>query len=205
MIYLLRHGETVWNREGRIQGQWDSPLTRTGIAQVEAMGRTLQREIGDPREWAIVASPLGRAWQSAAIVAEVLGLDPQGIEHQPCLAEMSFGAWQGKTYDEVDAAQPGIVAQREAELWSFRPPAGESYADLVARVTPWVGSLPGWVRLIVVCHGAIGRAVRGRYCDLAPEKIITLSHRQDEFYRLHDRGFEILRTGFKGRGDSDAL
>jgi probable phosphoglycerate mutase len=118
---------------------------------------------------------------------------------------MSFGAWQGKTYDEVDAAQPGVVAQREAELWSFRPPAGESYADLATRVTPWVSSLPDWAKLIVVCHGAIGRAVRGRYCDLAPEKIITLSHRQDEFYRLHDRGFEILRTGFKGRGDSDAL
>ena len=55
MIYLLRHGETLWNRDGRQQGQRDSPLTRGGIAQAEAMGRRLRDEIGDPR-------PMASAW-----------------------------------------------------------------------------------------------------------------------------------------------
>ena len=122
MIYLLRHGQTLWNREGRIQGHRDSPLTRTGIAQAEAMGRALNAEIGDPRPWAMVASPLGRAWQTAVIVAEVLGLDPRGIEHEACLAEMGFGAWEGRTYDEIDEAEPGILARRESDKWHFRPP-----------------------------------------------------------------------------------
>ena len=79
MIYLFRHGETLWNRERRLQGQLDSPLTLRGIAQVRRNAETLQREIGDPAGLAMLASPLGRAWQSAVIVAETLGLDPRGV------------------------------------------------------------------------------------------------------------------------------
>ena len=203
MIYLLRHGETVWNREGRNQGQLDSPLTRTGIAQVEAMGRTLRAEIPDVRRWAIIASPLGRAWQSAAIVAGVLGLDPSEIEHEPRLMEFSFGDWQGRTFDEIDAAEPGAVARRKDDLWHFRPPGGESYADLSARVAPWVSTLKDWAKLIVVCHGGTGRAVRGRYAGLTPAQVLALSHRQDELYRLNDGGFEVLETGY-GDGETGA-
>ncbi len=198
MIYLLRHGETLWNREGRNQGQLDSPLTRNGIAQVEAMGRRLLDEIGDPRPWAIVASPLGRAWQSAAIVAEILGLDPRAIAHDARLAEIRFGAWEGRTYDEIDADQPGILAQREAELWRFRPPGGESYADLSDRVAPWLSSIPKWAKLIVVCHGGTGRVLRGLFAKLPPETAATLKNTQDELYRLHDGRFEVLKTGFNG-------
>lgn len=198
MIYLLRHGETVWNREGRIQGQRDSPLTRVGIAQAEAMARRLKAEIGDSPPWAIVASPLGRAWQSAAIVAEILGLAPEAIAREPRLAEMAFGAWEGRTYDEIEAAEPGTLARREGDLWRFRPPGGESYADVSARIAPWLAGIPDGATLIVVCHGGTGRALRGRYARLPPAAAIALSHRQDEFYRLRDGRFEVLRTGFDG-------
>lgn len=205
MIYLLRHGETVWNREGRIQGQHDSPLTCAGIAQAEAMGATLREEIGDPRRWAIIASPLGRAWQSAVIVAEGLGLDPRAIAFEPRLMEVSFGAWEGQTYDEIDVAEPGVVARRERDLWNFRPPGGESYADLSARTAPWLSALEDWARLIVVCHGGTGRVLRGHAVMLAPETIVALSHRQDELYRLHGGRFEILKTGFEGAATGATL
>ncbi len=195
MIYLLRHGETVWNREGRIQGRRDSPLTRAGIAQAEAMGRTLRGEIGgDPRAWAIVASPLGRAWQSAAIVAEILGLAPEAIAREPRLAEMGFGAWEGLTYQEVEAAEPGAVARRARDQWQFRPPGGESYADLSARVAPWVAALEDRAKLIAVCHGGTGRALRQRYAGLSRDAALELSIDQNEIYRLHDAKIEIMKT-----------
>lgn len=200
MIYLLRHGQTVWNREGRNQGQLDSPLTRRGIAQVEAMGRRLRAEIGDPRPWAVVASPLGRAWQSAAIVSEVLDLDPHAIEHDARLAEIGFGAWEGRSFEQIEAEKPGVLTERAADKWRFRPPGGESYADLSARAGAWLSTVPDGAKLIVVCHGGTGRALRGYYAQLSNEVTMHLDNPQDELYRLHDGQVEVLKTGFKDTG-----
>ena len=194
MIYLLRHGETVWNREGRIQGHRDSPLTRTGIAQAEAMGQRLRREIDDIRPWAIIASPLGRAWQTAAIVAESLGLAPEGVAHEPRLAEMSFGAWEGLTYREIEDTDVGAWARRDADHWNFRPPGGESYGDLAQRVAAWLTPVPERAQLIVVCHGGTGRAVRHGYAKLSIETTLELSIDQNEFYRLNDGRIDVLKT-----------
>ncbi len=200
MIYLLRHGETLWNRDGRQQGQRDSPLTRRGISQAEAMGRRLRDEIEDPRPWAVVASPLGRAWQSAAIVSEVLGLDPRAIALDARLAEMRFGAWEGRSFDRIDADQPGILARRAADKWQFRPPGGESYADLSDRVASWLSPIPAWAKFIVVCHGGTGRVLRGRFANLPPEATASLENPQDELYRLHDGRIEVLKTSFAATG-----
>ncbi len=196
MIYLLRHGETVWNREGWNQGHRDSPLTRRGIAQAEAMGRCLLGEIEEPRPWAIVASPLGRAWQSAAIVSEVLGLEPHAITHETRLMEIEFGEWEGRGFDQIEADRPGILAQRAADKWRFRPPGGESYADLNARVASWLSPVSAWAKLIVVCHGGTGRILRGCFAQLSREVTMNLDNPQDELYRLHDGRFEVLKTGF---------
>jgi len=202
MIYLLRHGETVWNREGWNQGHRDSPLTRRGIAQVEAMGRCLLGEIEDPRAWAIVASPLGRAWQSATIVSEILGLAPHAIAQEARLKEICFGAWEGRSFEQIEADQPGILTQRAAGKWRFRSPGGESYADLSGRVAEWLSPIPAWAKLIVVCHGGTGRILRGCYAKLPPEVAMRLDNPQDELYRLHDGRIEVLKTGFKDTGVS---
>ena len=85
MIYLVRHGETTWNRVGRRQGHNDSPLTELGIEQARAAGRVLQRAIADIHNVCIETSPLGRARQTALIVGEILGLDPNAILVAPLL------------------------------------------------------------------------------------------------------------------------
>src|SRR3546814_12032313 len=79
IIYLLRHGETTWNRAGRLQGQLDAPLTRLGLVQIDAVGRALAGLLNGSR-FRLVASPLGRPRQSAAIVAEHTGVDYEAIE-----------------------------------------------------------------------------------------------------------------------------
>ena len=72
IIYLIRHGETTWNREGRVQGHLDSPLTERGIAQAKAAGRTL-RPLLNGENFLLLTSPLGRARQTAALVLRQLG------------------------------------------------------------------------------------------------------------------------------------
>ena len=71
MIYLLRHGQTEFNAQGRLQGHVDSNLTEKGVNQARAMGRALSRLIDDPTEWRIAVSPLGRAQATAGLVADV--------------------------------------------------------------------------------------------------------------------------------------
>lgn len=194
VIYLLRHGETVWNREGRLQGQRDSPLTLKGIGQARAMGLRLAEALEEPRRFTIVASPLGRAWQTATIVSETLGLDPLLIAFDERLMEAKFGAWERLTVDELEAAEPGAWARREADKWRFRVPGGESYAMVAERVTDWLGDVPAAAHWIVVCHGLLGRVLRGLYAGMAVDEIPRLEEPQDALYRLAGGQVERLEA-----------
>ena len=136
VLYLLRHGLTVWNRAGRHQGQKDSPLTIQGIAQAEAMGRRLAAEVGPAASIAFFARPLGRCRQSAAIVADVFGFDPEAIDHDDRLKEITFGRWDGQTHDEIKAVDRAAWTARRADRWAYVPAGGESYAMVAGRVAP---------------------------------------------------------------------
>ena len=95
-FFLVRHGETTWNKEKRWQGQADVPLSEVGVEQVRSLARQLQTEgnhIG-----AVVTSPLSRAYQTADILAGALSLEPRPA---PLWREMNIGAWSGLTTEEV--------------------------------------------------------------------------------------------------------
>jgi probable phosphoglycerate mutase len=185
MIYLLRHGETLWNVAGRLQGQGDSPLTWRGLQQARALGECLGREIDDLDGFRLLSSPLGRAWQTAVIVAEVLGWDPQRIALDARLKERDYGRWAGLTYAQVRERYPEDWARRQDTPWDYRVPGGESSADVAARARGWLESLPHEPRLIVVCHGQFGRVLRGLYLGLPREEIYRLEEPQDALFRLH--------------------
>ena len=138
MIYLLRHGETIWNVERRLQGQRDSPLTLRGIAQARAVAALLGKLIKDPSDFTVVSSPLARTWQTAAIVCEGLGLAPAAIRFDDRLKEHDFGAWEGLLWQEVEQAFPDLWVAREADKWNHRVPGGESYAKVAARIGAWL-------------------------------------------------------------------
>ena len=91
----MRHGETVWNAEQRLQGRQDTPLTAKGVAQAQAFGRALATELPDPHACRLIASPLGRAWQTAVLAVTGMGRNPSDIELEPRLVEHAFGAWEG--------------------------------------------------------------------------------------------------------------
>ena len=192
MIYLLRHGQTVWNAERRIQGRLDSPLTPLGIAQAKALGLLLARELPKPADFRIVASPQGRAWQTAVIVAGELGLPVSGIAHDERLMEQEGGRWQGRHKAELEAEEPELWQSYHADKWHRQLPGGESYGDVSARIAGWLDEVAESDRVIAVCHGVVSRVMRGLYGDLPRQVMLDLSERQDQLYRLSGGSVETL-------------
>ncbi|MEQ9332315.1 histidine phosphatase family protein [Thalassobaculum sp.] len=184
-IYLLRHGETTWNRSGRLQGQLDAPLTRLGLAQVDAAGRALAGFINGTG-FRMVASPLGRTRQSAAVVAEHLGVDYEAIAWDDRLKEITLGDFDGVPgWHAIDRAHPEEAARRNADPWNYRYPNGESSQDVQDRVRPFLAEChaAGGVH-VVVAHGVVNKVMRGLYLGLTREQTFALDRPQDAFHRL---------------------
>ena len=184
MIYLLRHGETLWNVEGRLQGQRNSPLTLRGIAQARAVASLLHNHLDEPSTFDFVASPLARAWQTAVIVCQTLGLDCRKIRLEPRLAEHHYGLWEGLTWQEIEIRFSDLWAQRQADKWAFQVPGGESYALVALRVRQWLDEQSRDAKLVVVGHGLAGRVLRGLYAGLPQEKIMEMPEPHGRLHRL---------------------
>lgn len=183
-IWLVRHGETEWNVEGRRQGRMDSPLTPRGVEQARAAGRELRRLLGERPDVAIESSPLGRARVTAEIVCRELGLPESRIVVQPLLAELHQGAWEGLTPPEIDARLPGARAERERDKWSYAFAGGESYADVFERARAWLDALEPGTATIAVTHEMLSRTLQGVYAGYGREAMLALSHPHGRILRL---------------------
>ncbi len=161
-LIFVRHGETAFNAENRLQGQRDIPLDARGREQATALGRTLSLRIGDEIDrldaaGSFVSSPLQRARETMELARSAMGLAPERYRLDPRLKELSFGRWEGLTWPEVKARDRKGLAQRRAEKWGFAPPGGESYATLATRVGAWLETLAA--DAFVVSHGGVARAL----------------------------------------------
>ncbi len=194
MIYLVRHGQTEFNRERRIQGHVDSPLTELGVRQAKAVGRLLRDLIRDPTGWRIVSSPLGRARTTAEIVAARLGDPPVEIDSR--LKEMSWGPYDGRLRSELETENPDTFGKTG---WAFDAGSGESYDDVAARVGDWLAGLPPEPerRIIAVSHGISGRVLRGLYANLGRDGAGLQDVPQDAIF--------LLQNGCVGRIDCGPL
>lgn len=118
-LYLLRHGQTEWNIEGKIQGKTDIPLNETGLRQARCLAEGMrEREIS-----AVYSSPLLRAAQTAEILAEEKGLS---VSVLPELREVDFGLWEGRSWTEVDAEFHEDFRRWEENPAEYMPTGGES-------------------------------------------------------------------------------
>ncbi|MGB9365212.1 MAG: histidine phosphatase family protein [Xanthobacteraceae bacterium] len=158
LLYYIRHGETDWNAESRLQRQRDIPINANGRAQARQCGEILSdliaREDGD---FDFVSSPLSRARETMEIARTPLGLDPRAYRVDERLKEISFGEWEGFTLDELRRASPDAIAARERDKWTFTPPTAESYATMSVRMREWYHSLGQ--NTIAVAHGGTLRGL----------------------------------------------
>ena len=160
-IYYIRHGETDWNVEGRLQGQQEIALNARGRAQGAHCGEILHdlfaRQSRDPAALDYVSSPLGRARETMELARPALGLKPGGYRLEPRLIEISFGQWEGFTIPELRQRDPEGVDAREHDKWHFQPPGGESYEKMSARVRDWYQGLRA--DTVVTAHGGTARGL----------------------------------------------
>lgn len=133
MLILLRHGESEANAKGLLVGRDDPPLTVRGKKQAEAAARQLLSEQHDLTHAVVYTSPLGRARDTAAVLLRALALDPGALRVDERLIELDYGAFDGLAPSAVDDA---AWAAWRADP-SYRPPGGESLAELFARVEGW--------------------------------------------------------------------
>lgn len=135
-LIVVRHGETLFNAQGRFTGQLDVPLSAQGEQQAEALGLRLSTVKLD----AIVASDLQRARATALAIARHHELS---VEVDGDLREIAFGSWEGATYAEVLAREEALVQRWQADPTVFPPPGGETVTQLHERV---VRALERWRR-----------------------------------------------------------
>ena len=149
LLAMLRHGQTQWSHERRIQGRTDIPLNDAGRAALA--GRRLPDEFGALQ---VVSSPLKRCVGTA----QALGL--RDVQLEPRLVEMYWGAWEGRSLSELRAEHGDAMAENEARGLDFRPPGGESPRQVLARVTDWLAEIAAARRpTLAVCHRGVIRVV----------------------------------------------
>lgn len=199
-VLLLRHGETDWNRAGRLQGRGDSPLTARGIAQARALARAV-RALGARR---VLASPLGRARATAERIAVAAGCP---LLLRDALAEMDFGVCTGLTLDEVRLRHPGLLETRAGDRWSHRWPGGESYADVLERVRTGIAAdlpLPTDGPTAVVAHQSVNRALLRWLSGATPAEVPDGDQPPDVLLRVDASG-AVAHARVSGAGEPAPL
>ncbi|GEP01036.1 histidine phosphatase family protein [Methylobacterium haplocladii] len=159
-IWFVRHGQTDWNAQRRLQGQRDIDLNATGLAQAAEAAARLRAVAGAGlADAAFVASPLVRTRHTMEILRDGLGLPQAGYRTDPRLKEIGFGAWEGSTWAEIRRWDPSGAAARDRDRWNYQPKGhgAESYAMLTERVAALIGELDG--PTVLVAHGGVARAV----------------------------------------------
>jgi probable phosphoglycerate mutase len=184
LLYVIRHGQTDWNAEGRLQGQTDIPLNDFGRAQATGNGEKLAGLIDDPAGFHFVASPLGRTRETMERIRTAMGLAPLAYSTDERLKELSFGDWEGQTLREVKAKQPERLKARSEGKWGFIPPGSfaESYEILSWRVGAWLKTVDR--PTICVCHGGVIRSLFRIVGDVAEEEAATMGIPQDVVLRV---------------------
>jgi broad specificity phosphatase PhoE len=172
VLYFMRHGETDFNVEQRLQGQYETSLNARGRVQARQCGNLLGELFGrdsrPPSDYRYVSSPLARARETMQLVRANLGLDPAGFDLDDRLKEISYGTWEGLTLPEIEARDPHVLARREEDKWGFAPPGGESYRDVASRVASWYATVTH--DTVVAAHGGVARALIANFCILPREE-----------------------------------
>lgn len=163
-LLLVRHGETIWNSEGRLQGQEDVPLSERGIEQARALA-PIVRSFGPA---AVIASDLQRAWKTA----EALGYPEYCLDSR--LREADLGSWVGLSAGELLSTDAdAYLAWRDGNL---TPPDGESFELLMERVRECLEHLARESGpVLIVTHGGVVRAALALLLGITPDRLVPVS------------------------------
>lgn len=182
---MIRHGQTDWNVEGRMQGQKDIDLNATGRGQAMRNGETLAHVLGDTAgSFDYVASPLRRTRETMERIRAEMHLDPLAYRIDERLKEVSFGDWEGFTLPEIARVVPERVEERARHKWDFIPPGpdAESYEILSWRIGAWLASVER--PTVCVSHGGVIRTCFRLVGDMGKEEACDINIPQDRILKM---------------------
>lgn len=195
-LFLMRHGRTRWNADGRLQGRQNSALLDSGRPAILAIAQSLARE---RRVDAVYASPLRRCVETATLVCRPLGLDYQLSD---ALMECDMGQCEGLTWAEAQAQFPDMMALRAVEKWTTAWPRGEAYQDVYARAQGFAAALPWGQNALCIGHETLNKCLVGACLGWAPERIMALRQANHELIILgrRDKTFAVVPFAPEGVG-----
>jgi broad specificity phosphatase PhoE len=189
-IWFVRHGQTDWNAQKRLQGQRDIDLNATGRVQAAEAAARLRAVAGlGLAEAAFVASPLLRTRQTMEVLRASLDLPVDEYRTDPRLMEIGFGAWEGSTWAEIRRWDPSGAAARDRDRWNYRPKGqgAESYAMLAERVGAMLSEFDG--PAVIVAHGGVARAALVALGQLDSYAAVRLGIRQGKILVIEPGGW----------------
>jgi len=189
-IILIRHGQTVWNEEGRFQGRLNSPLTKKGELQAKENAQKLKKNIEDFENIKIFSSPLGRARDTAYIICDELDINRDTIIFDDRIIEFNYGIFEGQKREEM--MKRSEFRDREANKWSYRIENGESYILVQDRVKDFLNSIKDEKKVIIVAHEMVNRTIRGVYCNYKKDITLSLKQPNNVILSLNNREEKIL-------------
>ncbi|MFN3507201.1 MAG: histidine phosphatase family protein [Allorhizobium sp.] len=192
LIYMIRHGQTDWNAEGRMQGQKDIGLNDIGRQQATENGRTLAQILSAKTgDFDYVSSPLGRTRDTMERLRAAMGLEPTQYRTDDRLKELSFGDWEGSTLPELAQVFAERVAERARQKWGFIPPGddAESYEILSWRVGAWLKSVEK--PTVCVSHGGVIRSCFRLIGDVGEDEACDMNIPQDRILKI-DRDQKLI-------------
>ena len=186
-LILVRHGESEWNRAGRIQGQINSPLTDLGINQAKAIREYLSGILLN-QQLEIYTSPLDRALQTAEIIAQGIEYPSRKIIIEERLNDFNVGEISGTFgWNKVAEIFPEQAQLRLQDPMRFHPSGGESGAEFEARLRSLLEDLKddGTLKLMV-SHGIVNKFIRGILKNLSGKEMVELGESQNTIYHLEE-------------------
>lgn len=179
-IYIARHGETTWNKEGRIQGRSDPELSPKGYTQSLA----LLHQLKERHLSAIYTSTLQRSIQTAKPVADHIGLL---MQRQPELDEIAFGILEGKFFLKFDEELKSEWERFKDNLFTYHIPGAENYTDVATRIKPFAERLlrdHEGQEVLVVGHRVVNRLLIGMFLECPLEKTLKIEQTNETLYLI---------------------
>ncbi|EHK7402943.1 histidine phosphatase family protein [Vibrio parahaemolyticus] len=181
-IFVLRHGETEFNADKKLQGHCNSSLTSKGRDQARRVGTTLKQYV-ENRPFRVYSSTLGRALQTSQIVCEELNYSYENLNKEPRLKEFSLGEWEQRTIPSLVQEIPNLLAQND---WYLQAPNCETYESVRERLSSWLSDVAHDEDIVVVSHGLTGIVLRGLLLGMDYTQVWQQDLPQDAFFIIED-------------------
>ncbi|MBM5100089.1 histidine phosphatase family protein [Vibrio parahaemolyticus] len=181
-IFVLRHGETEFNADKKLQGHCNSSLTSKGCDQARRVGTTLKQYV-ENRPFRVYSSTLGRALQTSQIVCEELNYSYENLNKEPRLKEFSLGEWEQRTIPSLEQEIPNLLAQND---WYLQAPNCETYESVRERLSSWLIDVAHDEDIVVVSHGLTGIVLRGLLLGMDYTQVWQQDLPQDAFFIIED-------------------